>query len=425
LAAIGGKLAIANNLSDLLSVVTARANLGLGSAATHAATDFDAAGAATSALTTAETYTDGKIAAEVTRGNGTYAPLTRQVATGTGLTGGGDLSADRTLSLASIAASTLLGNNGGASAAPSGLTATQAKALLAIAASDVSGLGAAATQSVTSDPLIGDASDGNVTISTTVTLTRDMQYGTLTVSGAGTLEVAGCRVMCRTLTGSGAIQTAPSAGSAIGGVPFTATAGVYSTSSGQINQGGAGNTGAGSAGTGHNFATTLGAVGGAGGTGSSGAAGAAGAISALTATTSGVTASANIAPLQLFGAHAFNTAGATNAYSGGTGGGGGGGDGTNKGGGGGTGGYVVAVFAGDASGFTGSIHADGGAGGSPTTGNTGGGGGGGGGLAALFAHILPTGSFTMTANGGAAGVGHGTGTNGTAGTNGTTIAKAI
>jgi len=44
-----GALQAANNLSDVTSVVTARANLGLGSAATHAATDFDPAGAAAAA----------------------------------------------------------------------------------------------------------------------------------------------------------------------------------------------------------------------------------------------------------------------------------------------------------------------------------------------------------------------------------------
>jgi hypothetical protein len=51
-------------------------------------------------------------------------PNTRLINTGTGLTGGGDLSADRTISLAAIANNTILSNISGASAAPTANTLT-------------------------------------------------------------------------------------------------------------------------------------------------------------------------------------------------------------------------------------------------------------------------------------------------------------
>jgi len=53
----------ASNLIDLANAATARTNLGLGTASTHAATDFDASGSALSAQTTAETFTTSAITA--------------------------------------------------------------------------------------------------------------------------------------------------------------------------------------------------------------------------------------------------------------------------------------------------------------------------------------------------------------------------
>lgn len=81
----------------------------------------------------------------------TPALASRTITAGTGLTGGGDLSADRTIAMANMAATTLKGNNTGGSAVPLDLTAAQVKTMLAIVAGDVSGLAAIATSGSASD----------------------------------------------------------------------------------------------------------------------------------------------------------------------------------------------------------------------------------------------------------------------------------
>jgi hypothetical protein len=67
-AAEGTKLAKASNLSDLGSAATARTNLDLGSAATHAVTDFDAAGLAAAEAAAERVRAEAAEATKITKG---------------------------------------------------------------------------------------------------------------------------------------------------------------------------------------------------------------------------------------------------------------------------------------------------------------------------------------------------------------------
>lgn len=84
-------------------------------------------------------------------------PTGRTVTAGTGLTGGGALSANITVALAAIAASAFLANNTGGSAAPTGITPAQATALLAAMVGDS---GAGGTKGLVPAPASGDAAAG-------------------------------------------------------------------------------------------------------------------------------------------------------------------------------------------------------------------------------------------------------------------------
>lgn len=125
--------------------------------------------------------------------------------------------------MANMAASTIKGNNTGGAAAPSDLTASQVKTLLAIANTDVSGLGTMSTQNASVVAITGgsatlsntglalrdtDASHtlgivpgSNLTDNRTLTLTTGDASRTLTMSGDATISGTNTGDQAITLTG--------------------------------------------------------------------------------------------------------------------------------------------------------------------------------------------------------------------------------
>lgn len=258
--------------------------------------------------------------------------------------------------------------------------------------------------------LFGDGSDGDVTITGTVTLSREMLYNNLTVASGAVLDTANYRVWVRgTLTNYGVIHCDGYSANSRYGAPRREA---YMTF-GRSGKGGAGGTGAGSAG---GFTYVLeGGLGGRGGSGGSGSAGAGGS-SPAGGYPSGFPRLRTLFDLMMM--CFIRHRGLTDDYpwgdvwcvDGGCGGGGGGGDGTNYGGGGGGGGGIVWIAARKII-NNGTIRARGGNGYSPTVGNCGGGGGGGGGGIVLI-YREKSGTGTCDVSGGLGGFGCGTGTAG-------------
>lgn len=271
--------------------------------------------------------------------------------------------------------------------------------------------------------VFGNGSDGVVAISTNTTLSRDMYYAQLDVSGGAILSTNGFRIFVKdrlTMTGNGtSIQNN-------GGNANGATAGTAAPS-GSVGGGfaGAAGTTASLPGVQGNPTTTtpesIGGSGGSGGAAGAVAGGASGSNTPPSAAAGGVECSQQVTQAVI----ARDNAGVL-LIGGSSGGSGGSGLLSTSGGGGGSGGVVMICSRSIKcdSKQTCSISANGGNGGSGSgTGAAGGGGGGGGGAVLIVTRTrdlvnnLP--GMTITASGGLSGSGSSGGANGTAGANGT------
>lgn len=270
-----------------------------------------------------------------------------------------------------------------------------------------------ATTSITGDfsinsyPLygyFGDGADGDVTIGAgTTTLTRDMYYNNLTVTG--TLITDGYKIFAKTsATGTGIIGWGSANNGAVGsaGNPGTGGLGGARSGSGSLRSNPGANGGQ-CGGGGNSGSVTISGTGGDGGIGGNGGQGA-----TATSTATSTTRWYNFSPLVITSAD-FSFASGTSALTGGAGGGGGSGASSCAGavgGGGGAGGGPVFI-ASPIIGGTFTVRSIGGNGGNATSGNGGGGGGGGGSSIMLFLSKLWTGSYLLTGGTGGTGANNG------------------
>lgn len=266
------------------------------------------------------------------------------------------------------------------------------------------------------------AIDGNVVVSTNLSLTRNMYYKNLTVNAGVTLNTNGWRiVVSEQLTLNGTISHDGS--DAVSTTPGTGTATIYTTYLGSGSDGGAGLTanGAGKSGVAADYQCS-GGRGGSGGNAFSVYVGGAGGTYQAISTVDGGINMLSTMPVAFMGRLM-----AQNSYiMGGTGGGGGGAmkvsSTTVKSGAGGGGGGLIVLAARIIDG-TGKISAKGGNGSAASyTGtnlpNAGGGGGGGGGCVIIVSQQAMSSSITIDVSGGLGGAGVGAGfagLNGTAG----------
>jgi hypothetical protein len=250
------------------------------------------------------------------------------------------------------------------------------------------------------NPSFGDGNDGNATISSPTTLTRNMFYARLDISS--TLATANYIVCARNgIYGNGTISNNGTNASGSSGGPAV-TGGYF----GSTNQSG-GNGGTNAVGSNGQGGTTHGGgIGGAGGAGGANAGGASGAASIGGGL--GGTLSRHLADL-------ISGVQATTRINGGGGGGGGGSNNilaTGGGGGAGAGNLVICTPYIEPT-ITLSCNGGNGGNGSGSAGSAGGGGGGGGGRVGIMTESTP--GCTINNNGGSGGAGY---NGGAAGTNG-------
>lgn len=154
---------------------------------------------------------------------------------------------------ANLAANSIIGNNTGAAATPIALTAAQTKTLLAIANTDVSGLGTMSTQNATAVAITGGTATGvtnfglrnagtgafdmtqthNGTLTAGRTLTWNLNDVARTISLSGNLTVSSAATISgtntgdqTTITGNAGTATALQTARTINGVSFDGTANI-------------------------------------------------------------------------------------------------------------------------------------------------------------------------------------------------------
>jgi hypothetical protein len=355
-----------------------------------------------------------------------YASVTTTISAGTGLSGGGDLSANRTISLPNTGpgansctlCSVTIDAQGRVTADSSGT---------AVTSGGTGSYGDGSDSTVTFDgsaAVTGTSRSGN-----TYTVTRDVFYSTVTVNSGIDVITNGFRFFVSTLlTNNGTIHWDGKAGvGSTAGGNLSSTVASTLTGNNSVGLGG-GTGGAAATGSPGNSATahSLGGNGGAGGTGTNAGGG-------------GGTSTAPIAqvsmprylPLSVQGffldGTQFISGGTPFLFiNGGSGGGGGGAAAASTGGGGGGGGGPLILSANSITmGASALISAVGGAGGNGAGVTAGGGGGGGGGAVLLTYHTLNDTSSRITVThcvgGGGGGTPTGVGASGTPGSNGTLI----